>query len=500
MTKLSSGPAGLLRILAFATLVFGLGFVAGAQTLGRSTRDAPTPGTLGASGDAQPIVAGEPYPRVPKNAAEIQLSFAPVVATTAPAVVNVYARRAQRSPLMADPFFRNLFEQRGFGAPQAQSEASLGSGVIIRASGIIVTNAHVVANADELRVVLSDRREYSASVVVADTRTDLAVLKLQDAPQNLPIVNLASSRALKVGDLVIAIGNPFGVGQTVTQGIVSALSRTETGINDIGSFIQTDAPINPGNSGGALVNLRGELVGINSAILSSSGGSNGIGFAIPSELVRRVVESALTEGRVVRTWLGIKTQSVTQEIAHSLKLSAPQGVLVADVYPTGPGAQAGLRRGDVILSLDDQPIYGDEGQRFIASTKRPGETTKMEILRSGARSTLNARIAAIPDSERSTQILGGRQPFSGAEVLNISPAVADELGVDLFARGVLVSRIDPRSFAASIRLRPGDIIRSINGQPIENVGQLQRVLARGSRNWQVEIERAGETLRAQISL
>ncbi|MAK64566.1 MAG: serine protease, partial [Maricaulis sp.] len=288
---------------------------------------------------------------VPDSRAEVQLSFAPIVREVTPAVVNVYSRRVVQNqhPFANDPVFSRMFRS------QPQEQNSLGSGVIVDPSGVIVTNNHVVANATELRVVLADRREFEAEILLTDETTDLAVLRVQtDEP--LPVLNYDMSGNIEVGDLVLAIGNPFGVGQTVTSGIVSALARTDVGRSDFGSFIQTDAAINPGNSGGALVDMDGELVGVNTMIFSRSGGSNGIGFAIPVEMVRRVVDTALGEGELIRPWLGARLQPVDNDLAQALGLDRPRGALVGEVYPEAAADDAGLRQGDVILAIDGRAI------------------------------------------------------------------------------------------------------------------------------------------------
>src|SRR6201747_2775923 len=291
-----------------------------------------------------------PDRRVPASPSELRLSYAPIVQRVQPAVVNVYAAKGvkTRNPLLDDPIFR-----RFFGVPGQQPEQrqrSLGSGVMVDPSGLIVTNVHVIEGADEVKVSLSDKREFEAEIVLKDSRTDLAVLRLKDAHEKFPTLDFANSDELLVGDVVLAIGNPFGVGQTVTHGIISALARTQVGITDYQFFIQTDAAINPGNSGGALVDMAGKLVGINTAIFSRSGGSQGIGFAIPANMVRVVVASAKTGGTAVRRpWLGARLQAVTPEIAETLGLPRPAGALVASVTPGSPAARAGLKLSDLIV-------------------------------------------------------------------------------------------------------------------------------------------------------
>src|SRR5467141_3798602 len=295
--------------------------------------------------------------RVPTSPAEVKLSYAPIVQRVQPAVVNVYAAKVvqNRNPLLDDPIFR-----RFFGVPGQQPEQmqrSLGSGVLVDTSGLVVTNNHVIEGADQVKVSLADKRELEAEIVLKDARSDLAVLRLKAQGERFPALELADSDALEVGDVVLAIGNPFAVGQTVTHGIVSAVARTQVGITDYQFFIQTDAAINPGNSGGALVDLSGRLVGINTAIFSRSGGSQGIGFAIPANMVRGVIASAQGGSAVVRRpWLGAKLQAVTTEIAEGLSLKRPVGALVNTISPRSPAARSGLRTGDLIVAVDGQSV------------------------------------------------------------------------------------------------------------------------------------------------
>src|SRR5215471_7917555 len=307
---------------------------------------------------------------------ELRLSYAPVVHHAAPAVVNVYAAKVvqNRNPLLDDPIFRRFFGVPGGGN---QLQRSLGSGVIIDAAGLVVTNNHVIEGADEVKVSLADKREFEATLVLKDPRTDLAVLRIKDGHEQFPVLEFADSDALQVGDVVLAIGNPFGVGQTVTHGIVSALARTQVGISDYRFFIQTDAAINPGNSGGALVDLTGKLVGINTAIFSRSGGSQGVGFAIPANMVRVVVGSARTGGSaVVRPWLGARLQAVTADIADSMGLKRPAGALISNVMPDSPAAQAGLKAGDLIVSVDGQEVDDPNAFDYRFATKPLGGSAR----------------------------------------------------------------------------------------------------------------------------
>ena len=446
------------------------------------------------TGAAEPVLA-QPTRAVPQNTITMKASFAPVVKRAAPAVVNISSKRVVRQ--QTDPFWQ-LF---GLGVPQARVEGSLGSGVIVRSDGIIVTNNHVVAGGDEITVALSDRREFPAKVLLADPRTDLAVLKIDaGVGEQLPVLPIDDTGDAQVGDLVLAIGDPFGVGQTVTNGIVSAINRTADPTGEAASsYIQTDAAINPGNSGGALVDMDGDLIGVNSFILSQSGGSAGVGFAIPAAIVRRVVDTAVGGGRsVVRAWLGARLQSVDAETARSLGLPLPQGALVADVWPSGPAARAGLRQGDVVLAADGRPVIDAAGLNYLLGTHRTGESIPLSVRRgAGVAQALTLRAEAPPAiPARDERTLAGRHPFDGATVVNISPAVAEEFRVDLFGGpGVLVTGIG-RGFALTAGLKPGDIIRKLNGKSIASVRDLAAALLTPARMWEITIERGGQQVTA----
>jgi len=364
----------------------------------------------------------------------------------------------------------------------------------------VVTNNHVIEGADEFRIVLADRREYAAELILADERTDLAVLKIDEEAGVLPTFLYADTRSLEVGDLVLAIGNPFGVGQTVTSGIVSATARTDVGISDYAFFIQTDAAINPGNSGGALINARGELVGVNTAIFSRSGGSNGIGFAIPAEMVRRVVDAAVNEGRITRPWLGLKGQSVSFDIAQSQGLDRPVGVIITEIYDGGPAERAELRRGDLVTAIDGREVYDERGLNFLTATMSPGDRVMLDVLRSGRRIQTDVLLAPPPGAtDAELVMLDGRHPFSGAEVAELSPALAESIGFDPFAKGLLVTRTLRRSFARRL-LRPGDIIIAVNGVETLTSGELTDALETSERDWQVTIERNGRRYTSSIRL
>src|SRR5438105_10590069 len=365
--------------------------------------------------------------RVPASAAELRLSYAAIVQRVQPAVVNVYAAKMvqNRNPLLDDPIFR-----RFFGVPGQQPEQmqrSLGSGVMVDPSGLVVTNVHVIEGADQVKVSLSDKREFEAEIVLKDSRSDLAVLRLKDSHEKFPTLDLANSDELMVGDVVLAIGNPFGVGQTFTHGIISALARTQVGITDYQFFIQTDAAINPGNSGGALVDMTGRLAGINTAIFSRSGGSQGIGFAIPANMVRVVVASAKGGGKAVkRPWLGARLQAVTPEIAETLGLRLPSGALVASVVPNSPAARAGLKLSDLIVAIDSQAVDDPNAFDYRFATRPLGGSAQIDVQRAGKTVKLSVPLETAPDTGRNEIVLTTRSPFQGAKIANISPAAPHE--------------------------------------------------------------------------
>ena len=425
---------------------------------------------------------------VPSSRAEIQLSYAPVVKETAPAVVNVFTSRTVRTRSRGD-FFDFMFGMQR--APQERMQNSLGSGVIVRDNGVIVTNAHVVKGADELRVVLNDRREFEAKVIAEDAEIDLAVLKVDPGSERLPRLKIEDDGDVEIGDIVLAIGNPFGVGQTVTSGIVSALGRTN--VTDVSSFIQTDAAVNPGNSGGALVNLDGELIGVNTAIFSRSGGSNGIGFAIPAELVARAVDSAISEGRIVRPWLGARTNAVDSALAATLGLDRARGAIVSEIYPGGPADKAGLRERDVVLSLAGTDINDESGLRFKLATLKLGETAPARVWRDGREQTIRVR-AELPKEipARDERFLDGYHPLDGATVVNLSPALAEELGTDMYTQGVMILALARQSAARYNGLRAGDIIVDVNAEDINSARQLDSLLrSYGGEDWELSIDRRG---------
>jgi Do/DeqQ family serine protease len=437
--------------------------------------------------------------RVPASAAELRLSYAPIVQRVQPAVVNVYAAKVVKdhNPLLDDPIFR-----RFFGVPGQQPEQmqrSLGSGVMVDASGLVVTNVHVIEGADEVKVSLSDKREFEAEIVLKDPRSDLAVLRLKGAHEKFPTLDFANSDELMVGDVVLAIGNPFGVGQTVTHGIISALARTQVGITDYQFFIQTDAAINPGNSGGALVDMTGKLAGINTAIFSRSGGSQGIGFAIPANMVRVVVASAKSGGKAVkRPWLGAKLQAVTPEIAETLGLRLPSGALVASVVAASPAAKAGLKVSDLIVAIDGQAVDDPNAFDYRFATRPLGGAAQIDVLRSGKTMKLSVPLETAPDTGRNEIVLTGRSPLQGAKVANISPALADELHLDSDTEGVAVTDLADGGTAANVGFQKGDIILVVNNQKIARTSDLEKATREQARIWRITLMRGGQQINVTL--
>jgi len=450
--------------------------------------------TLSTSALAQPSSPSDNLDRrPPPDAATMRLSFAPIVRRVAPAVVNVYSRRVVRQQV--DPFW-SLFSG---GYPRDRVQQSLGSGAIVRADGVILTNHHNIADAQEVRVATADRREWPATVLLDDPRADLAVLRIDTKGERLPTIAIDDASRPEVGDLVLAIGDPFGVGQTVTNGIVSALARSDVGINDYAFFIQTDAAINPGNSGGPLVDMEGHLIGVNTAIVSSSGASAGIGFAIPAAMAKQVVDAALSgDHRVSRPWLGARGQAITDEMAHSFGMDRPEGVVVTDVWPGGPAARAGISRGDVILTVDGEPVNDGAGLTYRVATSHMGDVVAVAVRRAGQVRTVSLHVERPPETPPADpRTLAGRNPLAGATVVNVSPASAQQYGADPFSsQGVLVTQAG--GGAQMIGVQPGDFIREVNGQKIATTADLVAALETSGRGWIIVIQRAGQVITARF--
>lgn len=458
--------------------------------------------TLG-GGMVQTAGAQDQMRQVPQSRSEVLMSYSPVVKQVSPAVVNIFTKRiinTQPSPLLDDPFFSFFFGGGRGGVPQERVQGSLGSGVLVKNDGTIITNYHVIKGAQLIQVQLADRREFEAEVELVDERTDLAVLKINAGDENLPIIELANSDDVEVGDIVLALGNPFGVGQTVTTGIVSATSRTTGGVNDLNFFLQTDAAVNPGNSGGALVGLDGRLMGINTAIFSRSGGSNGIGFAIPSNMVSSVIKALENNGEIVRPWVGIDGQTVDGMTADSLGLARPGGVVIDDVYPGSPAEAAGLMPSDVILMVGDREVNDLQAYQFRIATQDPTSKVRLTIFRGGKNELVEVQLTPLPEEPaRNLTRMDGQHFFRDVTFGNLSPKFADELGLDPMLRGVIVTDVPRRSPAARRGLlRPGDILLSINSEPVRNIQDLRLKLQGPFDNFIYRINRGGRTTECQI--
>ena len=428
---------------------------------------------------------------VPAGPGQVTLSYAPIVKATAPAVVNIYTATTDRSrpAMMDDPFFRQFFG--GGATPKPRVQQSLGSGVIVGANGLIVTNNHVVAGADQILVALADRREYPARLVFADARLDLALLRVDTKGARLPVIRMGDSDRAEVGDITLAIGNPFGVGQTVTTGIVSAIARTGIGVSDWQFFIQTDAAINPGNSGGALLDGQGRLIGINTAIYSRSGGSNGIGFAIPSKIVG-VFLNAADKGKLVSGWIGVEGEALTAESARLAGLDRPGGLLVTAVVPNSPGAAAGIRVGDVLRTVDGKEV-ADGGQlRYSLATQGVGTALAVALVRGGKEQRVTVTLAPPPETPlRQLTPIAARSILAGVTIANLSPAYAQELGVGLPEQGVVVVEMLGAAPAARLGfLKPGDLIEAVGGQPVRSVADVVAMTAKNTTS--LRLNRAGQ--------
>jgi Do/DeqQ family serine protease len=429
--------------------------------------------------------------QVPQSAAQMQLSFVPLVKQATPAVVNIYAKimaAPRRTPLQSDPFFERFFSDPFSERPRVQN--SLGSGVILSADGIVVSNYHVVGMATEIRVVLNDRREYSAEVLLGDAEADLAILKI-NAEAPLPFLELRDSETVEVGELALAIGNPFGVGQTVSSGIVSGLARSGAGGGNsgLGYFIQTDAPINPGNSGGALIDMAGQLIGINTSILTRSGGSNGIGFAIPADLVKAFVTQARAgEVAFARPWAGISGQPVDSDMAGPLGLDRAGGIIISGLHAASPFLEAGLQVGDVITHVGGAPVHTPNEMIYRMSVAGLGSQAPVRFLRGGEEKEADVSLIAAPDvPARDEEVLPARSILPDMRIARVNPAVISELNLPLEATGVVV--MDAGRFGPRVGLRNGDIILSVNGVEIEHPGDLQALFGGQVRQFELLIQR-----------
>jgi Do/DeqQ family serine protease len=442
--------------------------------------------------------------QVPQSTVQVQLSYAPIVKKVAPAVLNIYTKRRERvavSPFMNDPFFNDFFSQGGGGGlVRERVVRSLGSGVLIHADGTAITSRHVINGSDDIVAVLSDGREFQAKVVSSDASSDLAVLKLQTDGATLPFIEMRDSDELQVGDLVLALGNPFGVGQTVTSGIVSALARSAAGISDYSFFIQTDAAINPGNSGGALVDMSGKLVGINTAIYSKSGGSIGIGFAIPSAMVKAVLRQSERGGQAVRAWLGALYQDVTSDIAQSMGLKTAKGVLIRDVMADSPAADAGLVSGDVIVSVGGKEVATTQDLKFRLAVADSGQPLTLGVVHQNQHKDVTVTLALPPEKPvRDTRVLKGMHPLQGLKVSNLSPRVAMELGLDVNDTGVIVVEGGGQARAGiGYAIGKGDRILSVNRVDVTSTKQLESLLSSATGGWVIQFQRGNQVMTLQV--
>lgn len=438
-------------------------------------------------------------PTVPASPQEISLSFAPVVKKAAPAVVNIYAKRVtqgRQTPFMNDPFFDQFF--RGFDEPRPRVQSSLGSGVILSPDGIMVSNYHVVGMATEIRVVLADRTEYEARVLLGDEESDLAILQLAGA-EDLPYLAIRDSDSVEVGELTLAIGNPFGVGQTVSSGIISGLARSGgAGGAGRGYFIQTDAPINPGNSGGALVDTGGRVIGINTQIVSRSGGSNGIGFAIPANLVRSFVEQARAGAtEFARPWAGMAGQAVDFDMAASLGLDRVGGMVISALHEESPFVAAGFQVGDVITLVDGLEVNAPSEMIYRMSVRGLGQTSSVTFERDGKRREVEVALIAAPDRPaRDTRRFGAGSRFPGLTVARINPAVIAEMGLAVAAEGTVVMGVEGP--AARTGLRRGDLIEGLNGVATPTPRTFDQTLQRAGRWLELTLNRQGKRISLRL--
>jgi len=469
-----------------------LGFVLGAAGLGL----ARTTERLASTNPPATLRLANPSEGPSRN------SFAPLVKAVLPSVVNVSSskvvhNRMSSDEMPMDPFFRQFFgKDWQFDMPRDSREKALGSGVIVSPEGYILTNNHVVDGATDVRVTLSDKRELKARVVGTDPKTDVALLKI-DA-RNLDPITIGDSSKVEVGDTALAIGDPFGVGETVTSGIISATGRANLGIEDYEDFIQTDAPINPGNSGGALINDRGELIGINTAIIShGSGGNQGIGFAIPSNLARQVMDQIVKNGHVTRAYLGIYPQDVTPAMARAFGEKESQGVVIGDVSADSPAKAAGLKRGDIVLSVNGKPVQDSNQLRMSISMMPPGTEVNVKYLRDGSEHEASVKLAEMPAESTATNSEGdntsSNKALQGVEVSNLSGSLARELGLSPSTKGVVVTDVDPASPLADSGLQKGDVIQEVNHQAVANVSEFESAVRKAGSNPLLLVNRGGRT-------
>jgi serine protease Do len=429
------------------------------------------------------------------------MGFAPVLKPVLPAVVSIASSRIVKVPqnhsFFNDPFFQQFFGRQFPSAPRQEREQGLGSGAIISADGYILTNNHVIDKATEIKVILPDRRQFPGKVVGADSKTDIAVVKIDAS--GLPTVVLGDSSKLQVGDYAFAIGNPFGVGETATMGIISATGRNGLEIEDYEDFIQTDASINPGNSGGALLNSRGEVIGVNTAILSGGqgGGNQGIGFAIPINMAKYVMDQILKHGKVIRGYIGVGIQEVTPDLAKAFNVPAEKGALVGSVEPNSPGAKAGLERGDVITELNGQSVTGPNDLRLAVASMAPGTTVHLKALHNGQARDVALTLGEAPSGKGAGSAAEGQtgsSPMAGVQVDELTNDIRQQLGMGADVKGVVVAEVTDGSPAAEVGLQRGDVIEQVNRHPVNSVSDYQRLIRdAGAQALVLLVNRGGNT-------
>jgi serine protease Do len=452
------------------------------------------------SGQLVPLfLAGES----PARASEVSFlsGFTPIVKSALPAVVNVSTSKKVQVERDSSPFsgpFRDFFGPDffdQFGGPRERQENSLGSGVIVSSDGYILTNNHVVQGATDIEVFLSNERQLKGRIIGGDAKTDIAVIKVEE--KSLPALTLGNSAGVQVGDFALAIGNPFGVGQTVTMGIVGATGRGGFGIEHYEDFIQTDAAINPGNSGGALINVRGELIGINTAIVARAGGSQGVGFAVPTNMARPVMEQILKQGKVIRGYLGVNIQTMTPELAKSFGSKTTQGALISDVVPDGPAAKAGLRRGDIVLAVNGEPVLDSRRLTLTISQAAPGTAVDLKLLRDGQEQNIRVTLGELPTDPERAQAPGEQRGRStaleGVAVDNLTPDIARQLNLSPQTHGVVVVQVSPET-AAATGLQRGDVIDEVNRRSVSTVGEYEQAIRRAGGEVLLLLNRGGSSL------
>ncbi|MBN1959915.1 MAG: DegQ family serine endoprotease [Deltaproteobacteria bacterium] len=495
-------------IYAAALVVIGAIFGFGFSTCGtvNSENSQAKNNNTSVTAIAQAMSPSSAFAKIPGNEA----SIADIAEKTVASVVNISSEKVIRnnqgqqfSPFFSDPFFRHFFGQpfNGPQIPQEQRQKSLGSGVIATTDGIVLTNNHVVEQADKIQIGLADGRNFDAEIVGTDPKSDVAVLRLKGELNDLKPAKIGDSAKLRLGDIVLAIGNPFGVGQTVTMGIISAKGRADVGIIDYEDFIQTDAAINPGNSGGALINMQGELIGINTAILSRSGGYQGIGFAIPSNMVKVIMESLIKHGKVVRGWLGVAIQDIDENLAEAMKLKVHSGVLISDVTEKSPARAAGVKRGDVVLKVDGETVDSTGKLRNLISIRGPDKNVKLEILRDSKKIELMVKLAQMPaDLGGIAEIDQNEGVLGGLKLGAINDHNKDKYKLpEKLDHGVVVIDVDPNSSAASAGFRPGDVILEINRKEIKSVKEFSNMYKKAKNRILLLVHRRGSTMYLVLS-